>query len=86
MNEKLILGGMNQRLIEAGKNNNFYCNNCKNEFDHVISFFPMPGLTEYYTCKYCNSIMPVKDLKLTSQNCDKYYETFCAFCCFCCYF
>jgi uncharacterized Zn-finger protein len=52
MDQKLILGGMNQRLIEAGKDNNFYCNNCKNEFDHVISFFPMPGLTEYYTCKY----------------------------------
>ena len=24
MDQKLILGGMNQRLIEAGKDNNFY--------------------------------------------------------------
>jgi hypothetical protein len=86
MDQKLILGGMNQRLIEAGKNNNFYCNNCKNEFDHVISFFPMPGLTEYYTCKFCNSIMPVKDMKLTSPIRNKYCEPFCAFCCFCCFF
>jgi uncharacterized Zn-finger protein len=80
MDQKLILGGMNQRLIEAGKNNNFYCNNCKNEFDHVISFFPMPGLTEYYTCKFCNSIMPVKDLKVKKQKW-KYFISLC-YCCF----
>ena len=79
MNKKLILGGMNQRLIDAGKDKNFYCNNCKNEFDHIISFFPMPGLTEYYTCKFCNSIMHVKDLKLSSQSWNKYCATFCCF-------
>ena len=83
MNQKLILGGMNQRLIDAGKDNNFYCNNCNNEFDHVISFFPIPGLTEYYTCKFCNSIMPVKDLKVKNQKCTNYNDIFC---CFCCYF
>jgi hypothetical protein len=86
MNKKLILGGMNQKLIEAEKDNYFYCNNCKNEFDHVISFFPIPGLTEYYTCKFCNSIMPVKDLKNKNQNCSNYNDIFCTFCCFCCYF
>ena len=79
MNEKLILGGMNQRLIEAEKDNNFYCNNCKNELDHVISFYPMPGLTEYYTCKFCNSIMPVKDMKTKKINWKKYCNIFCCF-------
>ena len=69
MDKKLILGGMNQRLIEIEeKDCVFYCNNCKNEFDHIISFFPMPGLTEYYTCKFCNSVMPVKDLKIKNNN------------------
>jgi len=83
MDQKLILGGMNQRLIEAVKEHNFYCNNCKNEFDHVISFSPMPGLTEYYTCKFCNSILPVKDLKIKSQTCNKFYDSIRVFCCFC---
>lgn len=83
MDKKLILGGMNQKLIEVEKDHIFYCNNCNNEFDHIISFLPMPGLTEYYTCKYCNSIMPVKDLKIKSQNCNKFYHTICTFCCFC---
>jgi uncharacterized Zn-finger protein len=80
MDQKLILGGMNQRLIEAGKDNNFYCNNCKNEFDHVISFFPMPGLTEYYTCKFCNSIMPVKDLQIKNKSCTNFLNFFCVCC------
>ena len=79
MDKKLILGGMNQRLIEAEKDNNFYCNNCKNELDHVISFYPMPGLTEYYTCKFCNSIMPVKDMKTKKINWKKYCNSFCCF-------
>ena len=79
MDQKLILGGMNQRLIEAEKDNNFYCNNCKNELDHVISFYPMPGLTEYYTCKFCNSIMPVKDMKTKKINWKKYCNIFCCF-------
>lgn len=79
MDKKLILGGMNQRLIEAEKDNNFYCNNCKNELDHVISFYPMPGLTEYYTCKFCNSIMPVKDMKTKKINWKKYCNIFCCF-------
>jgi hypothetical protein len=86
MNQKLILGGMNQKLIDAEKDNKFYCNNCKNEFDHIISFYPIPGLTEYYTCNFCNSIMPVKDLKTISYKRNKYYDYFCDFCCFCCYF
>lgn len=76
MNRKLILGGMNQRVIEAEKDNFFYCNNCKNEFDHVISFSPMPGLSEYYTCKFCNSIMPIKDLKIKIKKCTIFF-TFC---------
>ena len=79
MDKKLILGGMNQRLNEAEKDNNFYCNNCKNELDHVISFYPMPGLTEYYTCKFCNSIMPVKDMKTKKINWKKYCNIFCCF-------
>ena len=55
MNEKLILGGMNQKLIEIEEEDCiFYCNNCKNEFDHIISFYPIPGLTEYYNCKFCD--------------------------------
>ena len=86
MNQKLILGGMNQKLIEADEDCVFYCNNCKNEFENFVSFYPIPGLTEYYTCKFCNSIMPVKDLKTSSRNWSKYYDTLCAFCCFCCYF
>lgn len=76
MNRKLILGGMNQRVIEAEKDNFFYCNNCKNEFDHVISFSPMPGLSEYYTCNFCNSIMPIKDLKIKIKKCTIFF-TFC---------
>ena len=56
MNQKLILGGMNQKLIDAEKDNKFYCNNCKNEFDHIISFYPIPGLTEYYTCNFCKDL------------------------------
>ena len=86
MNEKLILGGMNQRLIDVEKGRVFYCNNCTNEFDHIISFFPIPGLSEYYTCKFCNSIMPVKDLKIKNLNCSNYNDIFCNFCCFCFYF
>jgi len=79
MNQKLILGGMNQRLIDVEKNKIFYCNNCNNEFDHIISFFPMSGSAEYYTCKFCNSVLPVKDLKTKNKfkNCVLYY-----FCCF----
>jgi len=80
MNQKLILGGMDQRLIDAGKDNIFYCNNCNNEFDHVISFFPVPGLKEYYTCKFCNSVMPVKDLKIKKQKCDNFFRFFCVCC------
>ena len=83
MDKKLILGGMNQKLIEVEKDHIFYCNNCNNEFDHIISFLPMPGLTEYYTCRFCNSILPVKDLKIKSQNCNKMYYSIRAFCCFC---
>ena len=83
MDQKLILGGMNQKLIEVEKGRLFYCNNCNNEFDHIISFLPMPGLTEYYTCRFCNSILPVKDLKIKSQNCNKMYYSIRAFCCFC---
>jgi len=83
MNQKLILGGMNQRLIDAEQNNNFYCNNCNNEFDHIISFYPIPGLTEYYTCKFCNSIMPVKDLKMKKTSYNTFYDSFFSFCCFC---
>jgi len=83
MNQKLILGGMNQRLIDAETDNNFYCNNCNNEFDHIISFYPIPGLTEYYTCKFCNSIMPVKDLKMKKYNWNTFYDNFLSFCCFC---
>lgn len=86
MNEKLILGGMNQRLIDVEKGRVFYCNNCTNEFDHIISFFPIPGLSEYYTCKFCNSIMPVKDLKNKALNYSNYNDIFCNFCCFCFYF
>jgi len=81
MNQKLILGGMNQKLIESKEDCVFYCNNCKNEFDNIISFYPIPGLSEYYTCKFCNSIMPVKDLKITSYKWNKYYNYFC-YCCF----
>ena len=86
MDQKLILGGMNQRLIDVEKNKIFYCNNCDNEFDHIISFFPIPRLKEYYTCKFCNSIMPVNDLKTRRINSGNYYDSFCSFCCFCCYF
>ncbi len=86
MNQKLILGGMNQRLIDVEKNKIFYCNNCNNEFDHIISFFPMSGSAEYYTCKFCNSVLPVKDLKTKRTGWNNYYETFCALCCFCCYY
>jgi uncharacterized Zn-finger protein len=82
MNKNLILGGMDQRLIEAEKDNNFYCNNCKNEFDHIITFFPVPGLSEYYTCGFCNSILPVKDIKTKNQG----FENLWSFCCFCCCF
>ena len=77
MDQKLILGGMNQKLIEIEEENCiFYCNNCKNEFDHIISFHPIPGLTEYYNCKFCNSILPVKDLKIKIKN------NFWSCCCF----
>jgi hypothetical protein len=79
MNQKLILGGMNQKLIEVEENCIFYCNNCKNEFDNIISFYPIPGLTEYYTCRFCNSIMPVKDLKTKKLN----WNDIVSFCCFC---
>jgi hypothetical protein len=80
MNQKLILGGMNQKLIEVEEDCVFYCNNCNNEFDNIVSFYPIPGLSEYYTCKFCNSIMPVKDLKIKKQNW-KYFISFC----YCCY-
>jgi len=81
MNQKLILGGMNQKLIDVEKGRMFYCNNCNNEFDHIISFLPIQGLNEYYTCKFCNSIMPVKDLKIKNLNCSNYNDI-CTFCCF----
>jgi uncharacterized Zn-finger protein len=84
MNQKLILGGMNQRLIDVENNKTFYCNNCNNEFDHVISFFPMSGSSEYYTCKFCNSVLPVNDLK--SRRLKPNWYNFCDFCCFCCYY
>ena len=83
MNQKLILGGMNQKLIDVKEGHIFYCNNCKNEFDHVVSFFPIQGLCEYYTCKFCNSVLPVKDLKIKNKNCANYNDIFCTFCCFC---
>ena len=76
MNRKVILGGMEQSLIEAENNTIFYCNNCQNEFDHVISFSPIPE-TPYYTCKFCNSVMPIKDLKTKKRNCDIFF-------CICC--
>jgi hypothetical protein len=68
MNTENNLIKMKQNLIEVEKNYIFYCNNCNNEFDHVISFSPMPGLTEYYTCNFCNSILPVKDLKQKNKH------------------
>ena len=86
MNQESKLSKMNQKLIESKENYIFYCNNCKNEFDHVVSFFPIQGLSEYYTCKFCNSILPIKDLKTSSSNWNKCYDTFCTFCTFCCYF
>ena len=86
MNQKLILGGMNQKLIDVKEGHIFYCNNCKNEFDHVVSFFPIQGLSEYYTCKFCNSILPVKDLKIKNKIFANYNDIFCTFCCFCFYF
>jgi hypothetical protein len=53
MNTENNLIKMKQNLIEVENNYIFYCNNCNNEFDHVISFLPMPGLTEYYTWCCC---------------------------------
>jgi len=47
----------------------------KNEFDHIISFYPIPGLTEYYNCKFCNSILPVKDLNKKNKN--NFWNCFC---------
>lgn len=80
MNQNLILGGMNQRLIEAGNKNLFYCNNCNNEFDYVVGFFPINDREEYYTCKFCNSLLPVKDLQIKKQNCDNFFKFFCVCC------
>jgi hypothetical protein len=68
MNTENNLIKMKQNLIEVENNYIFYCNNCNNEFDHVISFSPMPGSTEYYTCNFCNSILPIKDLKQKKIN------------------
>jgi len=79
MDKKLILGGMNQKLIEAEKDCIFYCNNCNNEFDNVISFSPIIE-TAYYTCRFCNSIMPIKDLKTKKQKCDNFLKFFCTCC------
>jgi uncharacterized Zn-finger protein len=78
MNQKLILGGMNQKLIEIEEEDYiFYCNNCKNEFDHIISFYPIPGLTEYYNCRFCNSILPVKDLNKKNKNKNNFWNCCC---------
>lgn len=68
MNQETKLSKMKQKLIEAEENCLFYCNNCKNEFDHVIEFNPIPGLTTYYNCTFCNSILPIKDLKQKTKN------------------
>jgi hypothetical protein len=54
---------MNKKLIEVDEGEIFYCNNCKQNFLYIYTFTPIPGLTEYYTCDFCNSILPVKDLK-----------------------
>lgn len=63
MNQESKLNKMKQKLIESKENYIFYCNNCKNEFDHVIEFNPVPGLKSYYNCTFCNSILPINDLK-----------------------
>ena len=74
MNQESKLSKMNQKLIESKENYIFYCNNCKNEFDNVIEFNPVPGLKSYYNCTFCNSILPIKDLKQKNRN---------YMCCFC---
>jgi hypothetical protein len=68
MNTETKLSKMKQKLIEAEENCIFYCNNCKNEFDHVIEFNPVPGLKSYYNCTFCNSILPINDLKQKNKN------------------
>jgi hypothetical protein len=68
MNKENKLSKITQKLIEPDKNYIFYCNNCKNVFDHVIEFTPLPGLNAYYTCSFCNSILPIKDLKQKNTN------------------
>ena len=74
MNQESKLSKMNQKLIESKENYIFYCNNCKNKFDNVIEFNPVPGLKSYYNCTFCNSILPIKDSKQKSKN---------YMCCFC---
>ncbi len=68
MNQENKLSKITQKIIESDKNYMFYCNNCQNEFDHVIEFNPLPGLTAYYNCSFCNSILPIKDLKQKYTN------------------
>ena len=69
MSKENNLTKMNQKLIESKENYIFYCNNCQNEFDHVIEFTPVPGLKSYYNCTFCNSILPIIDLKQKYKFC-----------------
>ena len=66
------------KLLKADEQDIFYCNNCKSKFTSIYTFQPIPGLQEFYNCKHCGGIMPLKDLKTTKKsriNC-------CSFCFF----
>lgn len=69
---------MNSKLIEAGENYYFYCNNCRSKFSFIYTFLPTNNSKEYYICNNCSSILPVTDIKKEPVNIFFYY--FC--CCF----
>ena len=67
-------------LIEVEEGYTYYCNNCNHDFTVVYSFNPVPGLSSYYTCTNCNSILPTKDLKKRrTVNCFLYFLCCCLF-------
>jgi protein-arginine kinase activator protein McsA len=66
---------MNSKLIEAGENCYFYCNNCKSKFTFIYTFLPTNNSKEYYICNNCSSILPVADIKQTRVN--KFLNYFC---------
>lgn len=66
---------MNSKLIEAGENYYFYCNNCKSKFTFIYTFYPTNNSKEYYICNNCSSILPVTDIKKMRVN--KFLTYFC---------